>query len=160
MLNPIDTVAVITGSGASGTHPDQIHAGVAWWLGSCLVVTRGASRAVVGHDGHPVSTEYAARFARGAVNAQHYRCHTTVLVGAVDEDGLLAVRKDENAVGAYITTSEDDTVTITLYDVLGERLTERSGLDRIRALIATDRVPIPVNDRARGVLDFHEEAER
>ncbi|WP_425834173.1 hypothetical protein [Streptomyces fractus] len=156
MLNPIDTAAVIRDGGATGTAPDQIHAGVAWWLGACLVVTRGASRAVVGDDGHPISTEYAARFARGATNAGHYRCHTTVVIGPVDEQTLLDFRADEQAVAAYIRTREDATVTITLYDVAGEVLTERNGLARIRALIAEDRVPIPVNKAARGTLDERE----
>ncbi|MFE7012793.1 hypothetical protein ACFVAQ_20230 [Streptomyces sp. NPDC057651] len=156
MLNPIDTAAVIRDGGATGTHPGQIHTGVAWWLGSCLVTTRGANRAVVGHDGHPVSIEYADRFARGTVNSHHYRCRTTVLTIAVDEQSLLDFRADVSAVGAYITTNADNIVTIALYDVLGERLTDRSGLDRIRALIDADRVPIPVNDAARGTIDRYE----
>ncbi|MEW1701096.1 hypothetical protein [Streptomyces sp. NPDC091278] len=58
--------------------------------------------------------------------------------------------------GAWLTGSGDHapTITVTLYDAAGDPLTETTGLAEIRSLIADDRVPIPVNDAARGSIEY------
>jgi hypothetical protein len=152
VLNPIDTAAVLRDGRATGIHPVQIHEGVAWWLGACLTVTQNAPRIAVAHDGDPVSTEYAARFARGATNAQHYRCHVTGVVGPVTESELLDIARGlGQAPSAYVTNRSGE-VSMALFDAKGEPLTEESGVAAIRKLINEDHVPIPVNDAARGVI--------
>ncbi|MGW6479510.1 hypothetical protein ACWGDS_16645 [Streptomyces sp. NPDC055059] len=152
MLNPIDTAAVLRGGRAAGIHPTQIHAGVAWWLGACLVVTQQAPRLAVAHDGDPVSAQYAARLARGATNAQHYRCHVSIVVSPATASELLDIaHRLDQAPGAYITHRSGE-VSIALFDAKGAPLTDESGLAAIRKLIDEDHVPIPVNDASRGII--------
>ncbi|MBH5334028.1 hypothetical protein IHE55_04100 [Streptomyces pactum] len=154
MLNPIDPHAVIRDGGAVGNYPWPVHTGVAWWMGSCFVVVAEARRLVAGHDGHAVSASMHERLCRGAVNAQHYACEV-LDAGAVSETELLtAMKRHGTAPGAWITTTPgappDALVHVTLYDREGNRLTEESGLATIRSMIAQDRVPLPVNEQARG----------
>lgn len=57
------------------------------------------------------------------------------------------------APGALLTTTDGggrQTVTIRLYDADGQPVTEDTGLVRLRKMIAADRVPLPVNDQAKG----------
>ncbi|BBJ44062.1 hypothetical protein SSPO_067800 [Streptomyces antimycoticus] len=155
MLNPIDVAAVIRDGGAIGRFPDEIHVGVAWWMGASLVVLTRADRIVVAHDGHPTSSRFHERFCRGAVNARHFAC-VVVDLRVSDESGLMRVTQEFGAVpGALITTTGDgvDTVRISLYDGGGHPLGEESGLAAIRDMIAEDRVPIPVNEQARGRVE-------
>ncbi|MFJ9718173.1 hypothetical protein ACIRPQ_19880 [Streptomyces sp. NPDC101213] len=154
MLNPIDTAAVIRDGGAVGDYPDRIHEGVGWWLGACLVVTAKTSCLAVAHDEHPVSAAFASRLCQGAINAQHYAC-TVRFLGRHSEKELLAAASSFGAPAAWVsTTAADgaDTVRIRLYTQHGVLLDEDSGLAAIRDLIDHDRVPIPVNDGAKGTV--------
>ncbi|MFD7900269.1 hypothetical protein [Streptomyces sp. NPDC059743] len=156
MLNPIDTEAVIRRGGAIGGFPGEIHEGVAWWLGACLVITQKADRIAVAHDGHPSITEFAKRFCLGAINAQHYACNVRFL-GLQTEELLLATLGSFDGVpGAWLSASETEgalVVRITLYNRQGLVLDDTNGLAEIRRLIAEDRVPIPVNARAKGTTE-------
>lgn len=158
MLKPINTDTVIRDGAASGRFPSQIHEGVAWWIGACLVVATQTNRIAVAHDGHPTSALFHERLCRGAINAQHYACHVTVL-GTADETGLLAATATLGRLpGALITTTaaeDGETVRIALYDADGKPLTEDTGLAIIRRLVADDQVPIPVNERAKGRVEHH-----
>ncbi|GGZ14725.1 hypothetical protein GCM10010387_03630 [Streptomyces inusitatus] len=154
MLNPIDAETVVRDGGAHGRFPGQIHAGVAWWMAACFVVTARACRLVVAHDGKPSSSEFFDRLCQGAVNAQHYACQV-LNRGQADEVALLAaMRQAGDAPGILVTTKETggDTVqvTITLYGRDGKPLDETDGLAAIRRMIAEDRVPIPVNEASKG----------
>ncbi|MFE2495565.1 hypothetical protein ACFXKS_03845 [Streptomyces scopuliridis] len=156
MLNPIDTEVVIREGGAVGRFPGEIHEGVAWWLGACLVVTFKARRIGVAHDGHPVIAEFASRFCRGAINAQHYACNVRFLGHQTEERLLKALKGFQGAPGAWLSTSTDDmtlTIRIKLYNQQGLVLDETNGLAKIRRMIAEDHVPIPVNDQARGTVE-------
>jgi len=152
VLNPIDTDAVIRDGGAAGAFPDQIHEGVAWWLGACLVVTQKAPQVAVAHNGHPAGASFAERFSRGAINAQHYAC-TVYSLGHRTRDQLMTTLGKLAAPGAWICgedTSDGTTVRIELLHHHGAPFDDATGLAEIRRLIAEDRVPIPVNDRAKG----------
>ncbi|WP_328771738.1 hypothetical protein [Streptomyces sp. NBC_00286] len=156
MLNSIDTEAVIRDGGAVGTYPGEIHKAVAWWLGACLVVTQKARRIVVAHDGHPLTPEFAQRFCRGAINAQHYACNVR-FIGHQTEEHLLRTLACFNGVpGAMVRASgvaEAPTVHIKLFNSHGILLDDTNGLAGIRRLIAEDRVPIPVNAKAKGTIE-------
>ncbi|MGI5337348.1 hypothetical protein ACQEVS_08105 [Streptomyces sp. CA-181903] len=155
MLNPIDPETVIRDGGAAGRYPDEIHEGVAWWVGACLVVATRAARIAVAHDGNPTSLLFHRRLCRGVMNAQHFACTIHDLHHA-DRVGLLAAMKElGGAPGAMVTTTSAggvETVAIMLFDRHGEPLAEEAGLARIRQMIADDQVPRPVNDQARGCL--------
>lgn len=156
MLNPIDADAVIRDGGAVGTYPSEIHEGVAWWLGACLVVTQNARRVAVAHDGHSVIAEFAHRFCKGAINAHHYACNVR-FIGRQTEERLLKTLAHFNGVpGAMLAASGGDesaTVHIKLFNSHGILLDDTNGLAEIRRLIAEDRVPIPVNAQARGTIE-------
>lgn len=152
MLNPIDTTTVIRDSQVTGTIPDQIHPGVAWWVGACLVLTTQTSSLALAHDGHATSTEFARRLGRGAINAQHYQCQVADL-GTADETQLRRAATSLGGAPAVLVTTAGQTVTMHLYGPDGQPLDE-SGLAAIRRLIDADRVPIPVNDQNQGqVID-------
>lgn len=159
MLNPIDTDAVIRDGGAVGQFPGEIHEGVAWWVASCFVVIIKADRLAVAYDNHPATQEFFHRFCRGAINAQHYACTVTTLAGVEEEELLRFMKEHAPLAGAYLHTSsgpdKTDTVHISLYDENGHLLDEDSGLDHLRRMIAEDRVPIPVNDQAKGHIEQH-----
>ncbi|MFD4601327.1 hypothetical protein ACFWPQ_25265 [Streptomyces sp. NPDC058464] len=155
MINRIDTAAVIRDGGAVGQYPGQIHEGVGWWLGACLVVTAKASRLAVAHDGHPVSAEFADRLCQGAINAQHYAC-TVRYLGWQPKEELLAELSAIEAPGAWLsseTAGDVTTVRIRLYTAQGTVLDNTNGLTAIRSLIDQDRVPRPVNSRAKGTIE-------
>lgn len=153
MLNPIDTDAVIRDGRITGAFPGEIHEGVAWWVAACFVVVSQARQMAVAHDSHPATAEFHQRFCRGAVNAEHFGCQVSSL-GTADEAQLLhAMRELGGVPGALLTTTDGcgrQTVTIRLYDADGQPVTDDTGLARLRAMIASDRVPLPVNDQARG----------
>jgi hypothetical protein len=153
VLNPIDAEVVIRDGRIAGTFPAEIHHGVAWWVASCFVVTSKTHQLAVAHDGHPTTAEFHRLFCRGAINAQHFACQVSDL-GAADEARLLRATKDLGETpGALLTTTQDEDrhhVTIRLYDTQGQQVTDDSGLAAIRDMIAADRIPIPVNDQARG----------
>ncbi|WFB09421.1 hypothetical protein LRS74_22025 [Streptomyces sp. LX-29] len=158
MLNPINAEGVIRDGGAVGRFPGEIHEGVAWWVGACLVVVTKAARIAVAHDGHPTSTSFHERLCRGAMNAEHYACRVMDL-RAADEAALLAATNDLGSVpGVMVTTTateEGETVRIAVYDAQGCPLAEEAGLAKIRRLIAEDRVPIPVNADAKGRVELY-----
>ncbi|WAU79968.1 hypothetical protein O1Q96_09580 [Streptomyces sp. Qhu-G9] len=155
MLNPIDTETVICDGGAVGMFPGQIHEGVAWWIGACLVVTQKAPSVVVAHNGHPAIAKFAHRLCEGATNAQHYAC-TVRSMGCQTKERLLDTLQQLHGVpGAWLVAEETEgvtTVRIQLFDEQGVMLDETNGLVEIRRLIAADRVPIPVNDSSKGVI--------
>ena len=159
MLNPIDTDAVIRDGGAVGRFPGEIHEGVAWWLGACFVTLNSAARLAVGCDGQPVTAEFFRRLCNGAVNAHHHACHVTALSGITEADFLDVAMAglQRPRLGAYLATTPGASgvsiVRIHLYDAHGRLLQEDTGLARIRAMIAEDRVPIPVSDSARGTIE-------
>lgn len=156
MLNPIDTEKVIRDGAACGQYPGEIHEGVGWWIGACLVVVTHANRIAVAHDGYAASALFQRCLCRGTMNAQHYAC-TVMDLHVADEHELLSAMKELGGVpGVLITTTPDagtETVRIALYDRHGEPLGEDAGLARIRQMIADDHVPIPVNDQARGHVE-------
>ncbi|RDG36060.1 phosphohexomutase domain-containing protein [Streptomyces corynorhini] len=155
MLNPIDTDTVIRDGRVVGVFPDEIHEGVAWWVAACFVVVSHTRQMVVAHDGHPTTAEFHQRFCHGAINAQHLGCQVSSL-GTADEAQLLYAMKALGSVpGAWLSTTDDSgrlTVTIRLYDADGRPVTEDTGLAVLREMIASDRVPIPVNDQAKGSI--------
>ncbi|MEU0281645.1 hypothetical protein [Streptomyces sp. NPDC006195] len=153
MLNPIDTEAVIRDDRISGVFPGEIHEGVAWWAGACHVVLSRASQMAVAHDGHPTTAEFHRRLCRGAVNAEHYACLVSDLGTAYEDQLRHAMKALGDVPGALLSTAGDSgrqTVTIRLYDAQGRPVTEDTGLAKIRKLIDADRVPRPVNNRAKG----------
>ncbi|RSO41840.1 hypothetical protein DMH15_12655 [Streptomyces sp. WAC 06725] len=156
MLNPIDPDTVIRDGAASGRYPGQIHPGVAWWMGSCLVVVTQAERIVTAHDGHPTSLRFYERLCRGATHALNFRCRITDM-GCADDSQLRRAMLILGAVpGIRIATApaqEGETVHISLYDRDGQPLSEDAGLAKIRRMVAEDRVPRPVNDGARGRVE-------
>ncbi|MEU3510484.1 hypothetical protein ABZ733_21785 [Streptomyces longwoodensis] len=153
MLNPIDTAAVIRDGGATGKYPDQIHPGVAWWLGACLVVTDRASHLAVAHDGQQVSSIFAERLRQGAINAEHYVCRVSDL-GEHPETELLDVARSIGGPAAWLSTQTGNglLVRVRLYTGAGVLLDDSNGLAAIRERIAQDRVPIPVNSQAKGTI--------
>ncbi|NUK85335.1 hypothetical protein [Streptomyces lunaelactis] len=157
MLNPINTDAVVLDGAVIGQFPVEIHEGVGWWVGACLVVTAKANRIAVAHDGHGTSATFYERLCRGAINAQHFAC-TVADLRVADEASLIRTMKELGSVpGALVTTTVGDdgaeTVRISLYDREGQPLGEEAGLARIRRMIAEDHVPIPVNDRSKGRVE-------
>ncbi|MFE2302682.1 hypothetical protein ACFXAW_31355 [Streptomyces sp. NPDC059445] len=156
MLNPIDTAAVIRDGGAVGHYPGQIHEAVAWWLGSCLVVTTKAPRLAVAHDDTAISVGFADRLCRGAINAQHYACRVGYLGHQSEQTLLDAATGAFQAPAAWVSTDTDDDATIVrirLYTQDGRLLDDSTGLADIRDLIDSDRVPIPVNSQAKGTIE-------
>ncbi|MBV9025973.1 MAG: hypothetical protein JO362_19785 [Streptomycetaceae bacterium] len=156
MLNPIDTDSVIRDGGAVGKYPNEIHEGVAWWLGACLVITQQATRIAVAHDGHPITTKFAHRFCSGAINAQHYACNVRFIGHQTEEQLLKALTHFNGVPGAMLTASGTDdapTIHIKLFNHQGIVLDNTNGLAEIRRLIAEDRVPIPVNTQAKGTIE-------
>lgn len=153
MLNPINTDAVIRDGRFSGVFPGEMHEGVAWWCAACFVVVSQVRQMAVAHDGRPATAGFYRRFCRGAINAEHWGCQVSSL-GTADENQLLHAMKELGGVpGAMLSTADDggrQTVTIRLYNADGQPLTEDTGLARMRQMIAFDRVPIPVNDQAKG----------
>ncbi|MEE1803238.1 MULTISPECIES: hypothetical protein [unclassified Streptomyces] len=153
MFNPIDTDAVIRDGRVAGAFPGEIHEGVAWWVAACFVVVSQARQMAVAHDSHPATDEFYQRFCQGAINAEHFGCRVSNL-GTADEAQLLHATKELGGVpGALLTTTDGggrQTVTIRLYDTDGRSVTEDTGLARLREMIASDRVPLPVNGQAKG----------
>ncbi|MEU6647734.1 hypothetical protein ABZ863_35155 [Saccharomonospora sp. NPDC046836] len=149
MLNPIDTASVIREGGAVGIHRSDLHEGVAWWLGSCLVVTHQVRRLLVAHSSSPLIATYADRLCRGATNARHYACEVTTM-GARTEEEFLSALQEAPVAGAWLSDS-DGYVRIRLHGPGGEVL-QGAGLATIRDMISRDLVPIPVNDRAKGTI--------
>ncbi|WP_338931009.1 hypothetical protein WEB32_06680 [Streptomyces netropsis] len=158
MLNPINAEAVIRDGQVSGVFPDEIHEGVAWWVASCFVVVSQTHSLAVARDDHPITAEFFRRFCRGAVNAQHWAC-TVHDLGLAEEPQLLRAMQELDAVpGALLTTAEHEgrqSVTIRLYGSDGRQLDDSTGLGTIREMIATDHVPIPVNEGAKGHVEEH-----
>ncbi|KOU46859.1 hypothetical protein [Streptomyces sp. WM6378] len=158
MLNPINADAVIRDGGAHGRFPDEIHEAVGWWLGACLVTTLKAHRIAVAHGGRATSVLFHQRLCRGAINAQHYAC-TVLTLRVADEDTLLRAMAELGGVpGARVSTTGpegEETVSIVLYGPDGKPLDEDTGLASIRHLIASDRVPIPVNETAKGRIEHY-----
>ncbi|WP_019057524.1 hypothetical protein [Streptomyces prunicolor] len=155
MLNPIDADTVIRDGRVSGAFPDEIHEGVAWWVAACFVVVSQARQMAVAHDGHPTTAEFHQRFCRGAINAQHFGCQVASLGTAGEAQLLHAMKALGSVPGARLSTTDDggrQTVTIRLYDADGRPVTEGTGMAKLRKMIASDRVPIPVNDQARGSI--------
>ncbi|MDA5284296.1 hypothetical protein [Streptomyces sp. Isolate_45] len=157
MLNPIDTDRVIRDGGAIGRFPDEIHPGVAWWMAACFVMTTRADRLAVAHDGKAATAEFFDRMCLGAINVQHYAC-LVLDRGVAGQGELLATMKELDRVPGMRVTSDQDIVTITLYDRDGNPLTEPTGLLVIRRMIAEDRVPIPVNAECKGRIQSYVEA--
>ncbi|MET7904020.1 hypothetical protein ABZS86_22270 [Streptomyces sp. NPDC005355] len=153
MLNPIDSDAVIRDGCIAGAFPGEIHEGVAWWVGACFVVVHEARRLAVAYDGHPTTAAFHRRLCQGAINAQHFGCLVCDL-GTADEDQLHRAMKHLGGVpGVFLSTADDGgrrTVSIRLYDALGQPVTEDTGIAKVRQMIAADQVPLPVNERAKG----------
>ncbi|MFB7643698.1 hypothetical protein ACFC0S_32805 [Streptomyces sp. NPDC056084] len=158
MLNPINADAVIRDGGAHGSFPTEVHEAMGWWIGACLVSTLKAHRIVAAHDGRATSVLFHQRLCRGAINAQHYAC-TVLTLRVADEGTLLRTMAELGGVpGARIFTSgpeSEESVSIALYGPEGKPLDEGSGLAGIRRLIAADRVPIPVNETAKGRIEHY-----
>ncbi|MDH6127964.1 hypothetical protein [Kitasatospora sp. GP82] len=148
MLNPVDLAVVFAHDRVHGTVPDEIHPAVAWWVGSCLVLTTRAHGVALVHDGTALAKEFTDRFCRGAINCAHYGA-TVSVVGEGGDDLLAYAIRTLQVPGALITTAGRH-VTIRLFAASGAPITEDTGLERICDLIARDKVPIPVNDTARG----------
>ncbi|WP_101255225.1 hypothetical protein [Streptomyces barkulensis] len=157
MLNSIDTAAVIRDGGATGRFPGQIHEGVTWWLGACLVVTQQARQLVVAHNGHPAITEFAHRLCRGATNARHYGCTVHYMGRQTEETFHAGLGELPDTPGAWLSGTDHGDATevrVRLYARQGAVLDDAGGLAQIRALIDADRVPIPVSDSAKGSIEL------
>ncbi|MFI2078107.1 hypothetical protein [Streptomyces triculaminicus] len=158
MLNQVDAEKVIRDGSASGRFPGEIHEGVGWWVGACLVAVTRATRIAVAYDGRATSATFHRRLCRGAMNAQHFAC-TVHDLHVAGEDKLLAAMKDlGGAPGALVTTTagnNGEMVRIAVYGRDGQVLGEDAGLARIRRLITEDRVPRPVNGQARGRIEHY-----
>ncbi|WP_369185820.1 hypothetical protein [Streptomyces sp. Y1] len=148
MLNPVDLSKVFTEDRIAGLHPTDIHPAVAWWVGSCLVLTTGAHGVALVHDGSELAKQYCGLFNRGAINCRHFAA-TVSVVGEGDEELLAYAIRTLQVPGVRISTAGDE-VTIRLFAADGAPITEGAGLERICDLIARDKVPIPVNDHSRG----------
>ncbi|MBV6700380.1 hypothetical protein [Kitasatospora aureofaciens] len=156
MLRPVDLPTVFADDRIHGTdhgykdtkNPDQIHAGVAWWVGACLVLTTRSHGVALVHDGTELGHAYATNFSKGAINCQHYAA-TVSVIGEGGEELLQYGIRTLQIPGALITT-KGTKVTIRLFAADGSPVTEGTGLERICDLIARDKVPIPVNDADRG----------
>lgn len=156
MLRPVDLPTVFADDRIHGTDygyqdtddPAQVHAGIAWWVGGCLVLTTGVHAVVLVHDGTELARGYARSFGQGATNCKHYAATVSVL-GQGDQD-LLAYGIRTLQVPGVLIATDGDKVTIRLFAADGSSMTAGTGLERICDLIARDRVPIPVNDQARG----------
>ncbi|MFF1479804.1 hypothetical protein ACFVYD_19985 [Streptomyces sp. NPDC058301] len=159
MLNPVNTDMVIRDGGAHGRYPGEIHEAVGWWLGACLVTTLKTHRIAVAHDGRASSVVFFQRLCRGAINAQHHACSVLALRVA-DEGTLLRAMADLGDVpGARVSTATGpegtEVVSIVVYGPDGKPLDEDTGLASIRRMIADDRVPIPVNETAKGRIEHY-----
>lgn len=157
MINPIDTTEVIRDGGAIGRYPEQIHEGVAWWVGACFVVSSSAERLVVGADGGQVAAKFFRALCKGAINARHYACRVTA-IRDVEEGAILRWARSRGRLAAVYVSSEagPDGVTvirIRLFHPNGQLIEEDTGLALIRRMIAEDRVPIPVSDSAKGFIE-------
>jgi hypothetical protein len=156
VLNPIDTEAVIRDGGAVGRFPGEIHEGVAWWLGACFVTITATARLAAGSDGRPATHEFFRRLCNGAINAHHHACHVAAIPGIAEDVFLAYLQRHDSLPGAYVTSARGTDggaiVRIRLYDSDGQPLREGTGLERIRRMIAEDRVPIPVSDSAKGTI--------
>ncbi|MEU7048120.1 hypothetical protein [Streptomyces eurythermus] len=153
MLQPIDTDRVIRDGRVSGAYPEEIHEGVAWWVAACFVVVSRAGQMAVAHDDHLVTNGFHRRFCLGAINAEHWGCQVWTL-GVADETQLLYAMRELGCVPSALLTNADSgtrpTVTIRLYNAHGRPVAEDTGLARVREMIARDRVPLPVNEQAKG----------
>lgn len=156
MLNPIDLPTVFAADRVHGTSTEPfpgprvglIHPGVAWWIGACLILTSKANGVAVVHDGTDLGRRYTDRFCRGAVNCQHYAATVSVLGEGGHE--LLAYGIRTLRVPGMLISTEGCEVTMRLVNADGAPMTCGTGLELICDLIARDRVPIPVNEAARG----------
>ncbi|MEU7021650.1 hypothetical protein ABZ990_13450 [Streptomyces sp. NPDC046203] len=148
MLHPVDLSTVFAEDRVHGRHLTDIHPAVAWWIGSCLVLTTGAHGVALVHDGTEPAKQYCGLFNRGAVNCEHYTA-TVSVVGAGDEELLAYAIRTLQVPGARISAFGAE-VTIRLFTADGSAITDGTGLERICGLIALDKVLLPVNDRARG----------
>ncbi|MGW1764024.1 hypothetical protein ACWCQL_08040 [Streptomyces sp. NPDC002073] len=148
MLNPVDLPTVFAEDRVHGRHPTEIHPAVAWWVGSCLVLATRSHGVALVHDGTELAKEYTGLFNRGAINCRHYAA-TVSVVGKGGEDLLAYAIRTLQVPGALITTAGAE-VTIRLFAADGTPIRAGTGLERICDLIARDKVPIPVNDTARG----------
>ncbi|MDH6143284.1 MULTISPECIES: hypothetical protein [Kitasatospora] len=148
MLNPVDLGVVFGDDRIHGRVPDEIHPAVAWWVGSCLVLTTRAHGVALVHDGTALAKEFADRFCRGAINCQHYAA-TVSLVGEGGDDLLAYAIRTLQVPGATITAS-GRYISIRLFTANNEPIASGTGLERVCDLIARDKVPIPVNDTAKG----------
>ncbi|BAJ30464.1 MULTISPECIES: hypothetical protein [Kitasatospora] len=152
MLNPVDLSKVIRPDSVSGRDPDEIHKAVAWWVGSCLVLTAKVHGVVLVDDGTELAKAYSALFAQGAINCRSYAATVSVL-GEGDEDLLAYGVRTFQVPGARISSAGDQ-VVIRLLAADGTVIGIGSGLEKISDLIARDKVPLPVNDRARGHIVY------
>ncbi|QEV18385.1 hypothetical protein [Streptomyces alboniger] len=158
MTSPFDAAVGIRDGGVGGRFPGEIHQGVAWWTGACLVVATEAECIAIAHDGHAISEAFHHRLRRGAVNAQHYACRVVDLDAAEERELLHTMKELGQVPGALVTTTSRGgvvSIRIFLYDQWGRVLEEEAGLGKIRRMIAEDRVPIPVNEKARGRVESH-----
>lgn len=149
MLNPVDLPRVISDDRVHGTYPEHIHDGVAWWIGSCLILMTQAHGVAVVHDGQDLSRQFAERFAQGAINCKHYGA-TVSMLGAGSEELLAYGIRTLQVPGVLITADDSGSVSMRLFTAEGKEMGEDTGLSRIREVIARDQVPIPVNETSKG----------
>ncbi|WP_035841309.1 hypothetical protein [Kitasatospora azatica] len=155
MLNPVDLPTLFAEDRIHGCHPGEIHPAVAWWVASCLVLVTESHGVALVHDGADLAKEYTSLFCRGAINCRHYAATVSVVGGGGEELLAYAIRA-LRVPGALITTAGAQ-VTIRLFAADGTPIRVGGGLERICDLIARGKVPIPVNDTARGrVVNRHD----
>ncbi|GAA3368786.1 hypothetical protein GCM10020367_08550 [Streptomyces sannanensis] len=148
MLNPVDLSIVFAEDRIHGRHPGEIHPAVAWWVGSCLILTTRSHGVALVHDGTELAKQYAGLFNRGAINCQHFAA-TVSVIGEGGQDLLAYAIRTLQVPGTLISSAGAE-VTIRLFASDGAEIREGAGLERICDLIARDKVPIPVNDHSRG----------
>ncbi|GLY33464.1 hypothetical protein [Kineosporia sp. NBRC 101731] len=159
MLRPVDLTTVFAHDRVHGTdygpvdtpHADQVHTGLAWWIGACLVLTANTRAVALVHDGTPLAHNYARAFAQGAINVHPNAAVVSIVApGAMPE--LIHAAMALAAPGVLMTTV-DRQITIQLIDPSGAAITMESGLGPIRDLIAADRTPRPVDTAFKGRIE-------
>jgi hypothetical protein len=133
-------------------------------IGALLPAVLHITELAVYDDRHPVSVACAEQFARSAVHGGFatdsgfvWNKPTIRLYGAADPGALAArILAEGSALSAHFTTAGEGAATLLhLYRPGGVLLSEETGLDLLRARLATGRPALPVNAYSVGALVDH-----
>lgn len=149
LTSETDISNVVLDEEVAGRADTDMPAGLAWWLAALLVVTQRADAAVVVHDGEPTSLLFAEKFLRGAINADSQAAQA-IQAGQGSPEYLLWCVAHLAAPGMLITTV-DGLTSMRLHRADGTTI-GGAALANLRDRLARNRVPLPVNDQARGTI--------